>query len=140
VRDHAPGEYGAPGHDEEGHVGFVLRILINAAALWVAVELVPGFTFAFDGDAWIGFGVLALLLGVVNAVVKPILKLLSMPAVILTLGLFLLIVNAVVLSITVWLADALDLGLASDGFLSTLLAALVVSLVSWALETFLGQD
>ncbi len=121
-------------------MGFVLRILINAAALWVAVELVPGFTFAFDGDAWIGFGVLALLLGVVNAVVKPILKLLSMPAVILTLGLFLLIVNAVVLSITVWLADALDLGLASDGFLSTLLAALVVSLVSWALETFLGQD
>jgi putative membrane protein len=121
-------------------VGIVLRILINAAALWAAVELVPGFSFDFDGDAWVGFLVVALLLGVVNAVVKPVLTLLSLPAVILTLGLFLLIVNAVALAITVWLADSLGFPLTSDGFGSTLLAALVVSLVSWALETFLGQD
>jgi putative membrane protein len=121
-------------------MGVVLRILINAAALWAAVQLVPGFRFDFEGDAWVGFLVVALLLGLVNTIVRPVLKLLSMPAVILTLGLFLLIVNAIALSITVWLADALGFPLNSDGFLSTLLAALVVSLVSWALETFLGQD
>ncbi|MFP4150380.1 MAG: phage holin family protein, partial [Nitriliruptoraceae bacterium] len=136
----AAGEYRACPDDEEDRVGIVLRILINAAALWAAVQLVPGFSFDFDGDAWVGFLVLALLLGAVNAVVKPILKLLSLPAIVLTLGLFLVLVNAVVLAIVVWLAEALGLPLASEDFVATLLAALVVSVVSWALETFLGQD
>ncbi|MFP4312349.1 MAG: phage holin family protein [Nitriliruptoraceae bacterium] len=121
-------------------MAIVLRILINAAALWVAVQLVPGFSFDFDGNAWVGFLVLALLLGAVNAVVKPILQLLSLPAIVLTLGLFLVLVNAVVLSIVVWLADALGFPLSSVDFVATLLAALVVSVVSWVLETVLGQD
>ncbi len=117
----------------------VIRILINAAALWVAVEVLEGFNFDYGGNAWVGFLILALILGVINTVVKPILQLLSLPAVILTLGLFLLVVNAIVLAITVFVSDALGLALTSDGFGWTFLAALIVSLVSWGLESFLGQ-
>ena len=120
-------------------MGVVLRILINATALWVAVQLLDGFNYDFEGDSWVGFLVVALLLGVLNAVVKPILTLLSLPAVLLTLGLFLLVVNAIVLALTLWLSDALGLALTSDGFGWTFLAALIVSLVSWALESFLRQ-
>ncbi len=120
-------------------MGAVIRVLINAAALWVAVQLLEGFAYDFDGDGWVGFLVIALLLGVLNAVVKPIIRALALPAVVLTLGLFLLVVNALVLALTVWLSEALGLALTSDGFGWTFLAALIVSLVSWALETFLGQ-
>lgn len=120
-------------------MGVVLRILINAAALWVAVQLLDGFNYDLDGDSWLGFLVVALLLGVLNALVKPILTLLSLPAVVLTLGLFLLVVNAVVLALTVWLSEALGFPLTSDGFGWTFLAALIVSLVSWALESILRQ-
>lgn len=120
-------------------MGVVLRILINAAALWVAVQLLDGFNYDLGGDSWVGFLVVALLLGVLNALVKPILTVLSLPAVLLTLGLFLLVVNAIVLALTVWLSDALGLPLTSDGFGWTFLAALIVSLVSWALESLLRQ-
>jgi putative membrane protein len=116
-------------------VGIVLRIVINAAALWVAVLVVPGLTF--DGSPLALLGI-ALVLGVVNVIVKPILTVLSLPLIVLTLGLFLLIVNAITLSIVIWASDALDLGLASDGFGSTFLAAIVVSLVAWGLETLTG--
>lgn len=118
-------------------MGAVLRVLINAAALWVAVQLLDGFNYDFDGDGWIGFLVIAVLLGVLNAVVKPFLRVLALPAVVLTLGLFLLVVNAVVLALTVWMSEALGLALTSEGFGWTFLAALIVALVSWALETFL---
>ncbi len=117
----------------------VIRILINAAALWVAIELLDGFNFDYEGEAWVGFLVIALILAVVSTVVKPILTVLSFPAVVLTLGLFLLVVNAIVLAIAVFVSDALGLALSSDGFGWTFLAALIISLVSWALETFLGQ-
>jgi putative membrane protein len=72
-------------------------------------------------------------------VVKPIVTLLSLPAVLLTLGLFLLVVNAIVLALTVWLAELFGLPLTSDGFGWTFLAALIVSLVSWGLESLLRQ-
>jgi putative membrane protein len=120
-------------------VSVVIRIVINAAALWVAVEVLDGFNFDYDGQAWVGFLIVALILGVINTVVKPLLALLSLPAVIVTLGLFLLVVNAVVLAITVFVSESLGLALSSDGFGWTFLAALIVSLVSWALESFLGQ-
>jgi putative membrane protein len=118
-------------------VGIVIRILINAAALWVAVALVDG--LRFDGD-WFALLIIALILGAVNVVVRPVLTVLSLPAIILTLGLFLLIVNALVLALVVWLSESIGLGLSSDGFFwSTFLAAIVVALVSWALESLLGQ-
>lgn len=118
-------------------MAIVIRILINAAALWVAIQLIDG--LRFDGD-WLALLIIALLLGAVNVVVRPIITILSLPAIILTLGLFLLIVNALVLALVVWLSEAMNLGLTSDGFFwSTFLAAIVVALVSWALESLLGQ-
>jgi putative membrane protein len=116
-------------------VGAVLRIVIYAAALWVAVALIDGLTF--DGEV-LALLAIALVLGIVNVVVKPILTVLSLPLVLLTLGFFLLVVNAISLAIVIAISGALDLGLASDGFGSTFLAAIVVSLVAWGLETLTG--
>ncbi len=122
-------------YEEETVVGVLLKVLIGAAALWVAVQVVPG--LEFDGSIAALLGV-ALILGVINAVVKPIMTLLSLPLVLLTLGLWLLVVNALALWIVIALSDTLDLGLSSDGFGSTFLGALVVSLVVWGLETVTG--
>jgi len=121
-------------------VSIIIRILINAAALWVAVALLDGFSYDFDSHGWLAFIGLALLLGVVNLIVRPILQLLTLPSILLTLGLFLLVVNAITLAIVVIAAGALDLGLTSDGFGWTFLAALIVSLVSWGLETLVGKS
>lgn len=118
-------------------MGAVIKVLIYAAALWVAVELVPGLEFV--GESPLAYLAIALVLGVANAVLRPILRLLSFPLVVVTLGLFALVVNAVILWLVIEISDALDLGLASDGFGSTFLAAVIVSLVTWALETFLGR-
>jgi putative membrane protein len=116
-------------------VGAVLKILINAAALWVAVWLIGGLDF--DGSVWALLGI-ALVLGIINVVVKPVLTVLSLPLIVLTLGFFLLIVNAISLAIVIAISGALDLGLTSDGFGATFLGAIVVSLVAWGLETITG--
>jgi putative membrane protein len=120
-------------------MGIVIRILMNAAALWVAVTVLDGFNFEFgEGSIPVFLGI-ALLMGVVNIIVRPIITVLALPAIILTLGLFLLVVNAIVLAIVVAIAGALDLGLVSENFGWTFLAALIVSLVSWGLETLLER-
>jgi putative membrane protein len=116
-------------------VGAVLKIVFNAAALWVAVLLIGG--LEFDGSPLALLGI-ALVLGIVNVIVKPILTVLSLPLVLLTLGFFLLVVNAITLAIVIAISGALDLGLTSDGFGSTFLGAIVVSLVAWGLETITG--
>jgi putative membrane protein len=117
-------------------MGLVLKVLFNAAALWVAVVLIDGLDFV--GDSPLALLGIALVLGIVNVVVKPILTVLSLPLVLLTLGFFLLVVNAITLAIVIAISEALDLGLTSDGFGATFLAAIVVSLVSWGLETVTG--
>ncbi len=120
-------------------MGIVIRILMNAAALWVAVTVLDGFNFEFgEGSIPVFLGI-ALLMGVVNIIVRPIITVLALPAIILTLGLFLLVINAIVLAIVVAIAGALDLGLVSDNFGWTFLAALIVSVVSWGLETLVGR-
>jgi putative membrane protein len=116
-------------------MGLVLKVLFNAAALWVAVAIIDGIDF--DGSPLALLGI-ALVLGIVNVVVKPILTVLSLPLVLLTLGFFLLVVNAITLAIVIAISEAMDLGLTSDGFGATFLAAIVVSLVSWGLETVTG--
>lgn len=119
-------------------MAFLFRVLGTAASLWVAVQLIDG--FEFDGEWW-QFLIVAAILGVANAVVKPVLKLFSLPLILLTLGLFLLVVNAVVLALVVALSGAFDLGLTSDGFFwDTFLASIVVSIVSWILGAVLPED
>lgn len=119
-------------------MAFLFRVLGTAAALWVAVWLVDG--FEFDGEWW-QFLIVAAIMGVANAVVKPVLKLFSLPLILLTLGLFLLVVNAIVVALVVALSGAFDLGLTSEGFFwETFLAAIVVSIVSWILGAVLPED
>ena len=111
-------------------MSLALRVIVTAVGLWAAAELVEG--VRLDPDRSVVYLVLvALIVGVLNATVRPVLALLSMPLVVLTLGLFLLVVNAVTLAIAFAISARFDLGLTSDGFVSTLLAAIVVSVVGW---------
>jgi putative membrane protein len=108
--------------------------LATGAALWVATAIVSGFDF--DGTIWVFIGV-SILLWAANAVVKPIITFFSLPLVAVTLGLFLLVVNALTLQLVVWLSspERLDLGLTSTGFFwATFLGALIISLVRLILD------
>jgi putative membrane protein len=111
-------------------MSLALRVIITAVGLWAAAELVDG--IRMDPDRSIAYLlVVALLVGVLNATVRPLLAILSLPLVVATLGLFLLIVNAITLAIAFAISARFDLGLTSDGFGSTLLAAIIVSVVGW---------
>jgi putative membrane protein len=117
----------------------VIKILVTAAALWVAVGLVPGLTF--DGSV-VAFLIVSTLVVVANAVVKPILNFFSLPFILVSLGLFLLVTNAIVLQLVAWMSapERLDLGLASSGFFwATFFGALVVSLVRMVLDRVLDR-
>jgi putative membrane protein len=115
---------------------FILRLLINAAALWVATRLVPGITYR--GPWYLLMGV-ALVFGVLNASVRPLLKLLTFPLLILTLGLFTFVTNALMLWLTSWVSGLLGLGFHVDDFWPAFLGALVVSVVSLLLSIFVSD-
>ena len=115
----------------------LLRLLINAAALWVATRLVSGITYTGDGVSLFG---VALVFGVLNVLIKPVLFLLSLPFVILTLGLFTLVLNALMLMLTATASDALGLGFAVAGFLPALRGAIVVTIVSFGLSLFVSDS
>lgn len=115
---------------------FLIRLAVTAASLWVAVRLVPG--IGYQGE-WLPFLVVALLFGVVNAVVRPILYALTCPIVLLTLGLFVFVLNGLMLMITAAAADALGIAFTVDGLLPAILGALVVGIVSTVLSVFVGQ-
>ena len=108
-------------------MAFLFRLLINALALWVATRIVPG--LSFDGPAPMVIAV-ALVFAVVNTVVRPVLKILTFPALILTLGLFIFVINALMLWLTSVLSEAFGLGFHVTGFRAAFLGALVVSVVS----------
>ena len=114
-------------------MNLILKLLINAAALWAAGELIGG--IHLDGDFWTIL-LVALIFGVVNTFIKPILKLLSLPAIILTLGLFTLVINAAMLALTALVSDELSI----DSFWSAVLGAIVISIVSALLSTFVKDD
>ena len=112
---------------------FVLRLLINAAALWVATKIVPGVTHSGSAGSLL---LVALVFGLLNALVRPILALLSCPLLILTLGLFTFVINAVILLLTSALSGSLGIGFHVDGFWAAFLGALVVTVVSILLSVF----
>jgi putative membrane protein len=118
-------------------MSFLLRLLINAAALWVTTRIIPGVEFIGSPAALIG---VALVFGVLNAIVRPLLLLLSLPLVLITLGLFTLILNGIMLWLTSALSGALGLGFRVHGALAAILGALVVSIVSVALTVFVGRE
>ncbi len=115
---------------------FILRLLVNAAALWAATEIVRGVTYRGSGAYLL---LVALVFGVVNALVRPILKLLTCPLLILTLGLFTFVINGLVLWLTSALAGRLGLGFHVSGFWPAFWGALVVSIVSVLLSVFVRE-
>ncbi len=111
---------------------FLLRVVLNAAALLVAAWLVPGVQITGLGAAIVA----GLLLGVVNALVRPILLLLTLPFTLLTLGLFIFVVNAICFALTA----ALVPGFRISGFFAALVGSIVVSIVSWILNSLAADD
>ena len=120
------------------------RIAVNAVALWVATLVVPGISVREAGDLLtqvVTYLVLGLVFGLVNLLVRPVVKLLSLPLYVLTLGLFSLVVNALMLELTSWLSGFTPLTLEVDSFFwAAVLGALVISLVSWVLDLLLPDD
>ena len=118
---------------------FVLTIVINAIAVLVATWLLDGITLTGSdrNDKLITLLVVGAILGVINAVVRPVVKFVSFPFIVLTLGLLLLVINALMLMLTSRIAEALDLGFHVDGFWTAVLGGIVVSLSTMVLDALL---
>ena len=111
---------------------FILRTIVNALALLVAASIVPDITYV----GWQGITLAAIVFGVVNAIIRPLALLVTCLINVLTLGLFTLVVNAVMLLLTSWLAGALGIGFNVASFWGAFFGALITAVVSWALSRF----
>jgi putative membrane protein len=106
---------------------FLIRVLTSAAALWVATRIVPGVTYAGE---WLPFLAVSVVFAAINATLRPLIKLLTCPLIILTLGLFALVVNGLMLWLTSAISQSLGLGFRVSGFWAAFFGGLVVSIVS----------
>jgi putative membrane protein len=114
----------------------LIRWLTSTLAIFVAVWLVPGIEFV--GPGW-QLGIVALILGLLGALLRPLLLLFTLPLILLTLGFFVLVINALLLALTSALADQLGIAFSVDGFGSAVLGGLVISLVSGVLNLLVGD-
>jgi putative membrane protein len=113
-------------------IGFLLRALIAAVGLWIATKIVPG----ISADAWDTLLLAALLLGIVNAFVRPILIILTLPFTIITLGLFLLVINGLMLELVAFFLH----GFHVHGLFAAMLGSIVVGLTGWIGSSFIGSQ
>lgn len=113
-------------------LSFLLRILFAAGGLWVAAHIVPGIHYG----QWQTLALAAFLLGVVNAIVRPVVFFMTLPITILTLGLFLLVINAAMLGLVGFLLKDLTV----DGFMPALLGSIVISVISWIGHIIMGPN
>lgn len=116
---------------------FFIRWAINSLALYAAILIVPGIDF--EGN-WTGLLWLALIIGLLNALVRPLLKFLTCPLIILTLGLFTIVINTIVLMLTSSIGQAFNLGLSVDGFWSAALGSIVISVISTIMSVILHDE
>lgn len=116
---------------------FIIRWLINAVALYAAVWIVDGIKYF---GSWQGILALALIMGLLNALVRPLLKFLTCPLIILTLGLFTLVINTVMLMLTSAIGQSFGIPLMVDGFWSALLGSLVMSVVSIVMSVIFRDE
>ncbi|HZI63279.1 MAG TPA: phage holin family protein [Thermoanaerobaculia bacterium] len=107
----------------------ILQVLLNGVALWLAARIVPGIEWTGD---WIYLLLAGLVFGLINLIVKPIVTFFSLPLIVLTLGLFFLVINALMLYLAAYFLD----GLTVSGFLAALLGGLVIALFNWAVRAF----
>jgi putative membrane protein len=120
----------------------LVRFVASAAALAVATWLLPGITLS-EGDTWgraITMLVVAAIFGLVNSLIKPLFKFVSAPLMLITLGLFLLVINAALLMLVSWVSGLLNLGWHVTDFGSALLGALIVSIVSFVVNAFFKRS
>ncbi|MEP7198452.1 MAG: phage holin family protein [Chloroflexota bacterium] len=118
---------------------FIIRVIVNAIAIAVTSYLLPG--MRIDGNNYLfTLAVVAVIFGVLNAVIKPILAVLTCPLYILTLGLFTFVVNAAMLLLTSAIAQNVGLGFHVDGWLTAIIGSILISIVSFVLSLFLGGN
>ncbi len=117
-------------------MSLLIAILVNAAALWVAVWIVPGLNW--DGNEWWKFLLVAVAFSLINTYLKPILRILTFPITIVTLGLFLLVINALLLMLTGLISGELNLGFHVADFWAALLGSIVISIVGWLISMVVG--
>ena len=124
-------------------IDLLVKVLINAVGVWAAIQVVPQIDFAFGNDWWKLLSV-ALILAIVNSYLKPILKALSFPITLISLGLFSLVLNALLLLLVAFVSDQVSLGFSiggfppdftADAFIGALLGSIIISIVS----TLLGM-
>ncbi|HET6939376.1 MAG TPA: phage holin family protein [Nocardioides sp.] len=127
-------------------IRFLTWLATTAVAVAVAALLIDGiyFTGPVHGQDEIKHKLLpllfvALILGVVTSFVKPVLTFLSIPLIVVTLGLFLVLINAAMLKLTSWLADKLDIGFHVEGFWPAVGGAIVITLVTWIVDSVIGE-
>lgn len=130
-----------PEREDYGVTGLVVRFLVNVAALWFSQWIIPGFDI--DGAAALVFG--AIIFGTINAFIKPVVAMVSCLLTVVTLGLFTLIINTLMLALTAWVAGLFDLAFEVEGFFAAFFGALVISIVSvilssWADRNILRRD
>lgn len=113
----------------------IFQILINAGALYVAVYLLDGINFTGE---WWKLLLVALAFSLLNTYLRPILRILTLPITVITMGIFLLVINAAMLMLTAAISDGLGLGFTVDNFGSAFLGAIVVAVVGWILSMFVG--
>jgi len=116
---------------------FFIKWVINTIAIMLAVKWVPG--IAYRGDWW-GILLVGMVFGLVNTYIRPVLRLLTLPLLILSLGLFTFVINALMLSLTSWLSDQFGLGFSVRGFFPAFWGALVVSFVSMVISCLLPPE
>ncbi len=114
-------------------VNFLLKVLASAAGLAVAAWLLDGITITgdSDNDRVLTLVIVAAIFGIIDSFVAPVIKVLAIPFIILTLGLFLLVVNALMLLLTSWVADQVGLGFAVDGFWTAVVGSIIITVVGW---------
>jgi putative membrane protein len=120
-------------------IKFIIRWVINAIALYLAIFLLDGRGVDFTGR-WVDIIWLALIFGLVNAFLRPLLKFLTCPLIILTLGLFTLLINTFLFWLTGWIGQSFNLGLSVHGFWPAFLGGVIVSIVSIVLSTIFKDE
>lgn len=120
-------------------MGILLRLAASAAAVWVATLILPGIQVNTDstGEKIATYFAVAILFGVVNAVIRPVIKMVGCSIYVVTLGLISFVVNGLLLLLTSWFASLLELPFHVDGFWSGVLGAIVIGLVGWLLNLFI---
>ncbi len=127
---------------QDRYMQFLIQVIANAVGIWLASQLLRGLELTTDGtwqNTLLVVLVIAAVFSLVNMVVRPIVKVLTFPLYIITLGLFFLVVNALMLMLTSWITDFFSFGLHIDGFGTAVLASIIISLIATLVSAVLGN-